>query len=91
MANKVKKVLQLQSTDQAKLVKLSIRTIFTQISRAIKRFCYLEQDEKDLLGEAAMTNAYNISHNVQDFLFFRGYKWTGMQKSKKKKKKKKCS
>merc|ERR1712061_340055 len=27
------------------------------------------------MGEPAMNNAVNICHNIQDFLFFRGYQW----------------
>ena len=30
-----------------------------------------------VLDEAAMENAYNICHNVQDLLYFRGFFWEG--------------
>ena len=46
------------------------------------------QREPDILDEAAMENAYNICHNVQDLLHFRGFKWAGEQTTKKKKGKK---
>ena len=39
----------------------------------------------DILDQAAMENAYNICHNVQDLLQFRGFQWEG-QKAKGKKK-----
>lgn len=42
--------------------------------------------EVDLMGEVAMANAYNISHNVQDFMYFRGLRWPRMPKKAKKKK-----
>ena len=42
----------------------------------------------DILDEAAMENAYNICHNVQDLLRFRGFKWPGADAMKKKKGKK---
>ena len=32
--------------------------------------------KKNLLGEAAMKNAHYISHNIQDFLWFRGFRYT---------------
>ena len=31
----------------------------------------------NVLDEAAMENAYNICHNVQDLLYFRGFFWEG--------------
>ena len=31
----------------------------------------------DILDDAAMVNAYNICHNVQDLLYFRGFFWEG--------------
>ncbi len=34
----------------------------------------------DILDEAAMENAVNICHNVQDLLFFRGFFWEGQNK-----------
>ena len=40
--------------------------------------------------QAAMENAYNICHNVQDLLVFRGFLWEGQkQKGKGKGRKKK--
>ena len=42
----------------------------------------------DILDEAAMENAYNICHNVQDLLHFRGFAWEGAPSKKKKKGKK---
>jgi len=30
-----------------------------------------------VLDEAAMENAYNMCHNVQDLLYFRGFFWEG--------------
>ena len=63
-----------------------------------------EEKDIDLFSESAMFNAYSICHNVQvdwsdwdslpamstvqDFMYFRGYRWQGMVKKKKKKKKK---
>jgi len=44
-------------------------------------------DKMDLFGEPAMNNAYLICHNVQDFLFFRGYAFPRAPKKAKKKKK----
>ena len=35
-----------------------------------------------VLDEAAMENAYNICHNVQDLLYFRGFFWEGSNKGK---------
>ena len=35
-----------------------------------------------VLDVAAMENAYNICHNVQDLLYFRGFFWEGSQKGK---------
>ncbi|XP_035712640.1 small lysine-rich protein 1-like [Folsomia candida] len=34
----------------------------------------------DVFGDAAMMNAYNISHSVQDFLNYRGFPWGGHKK-----------
>ena len=64
----------------------------------------VEEKDIDLFSESAMYNAYSICHNVQvcssdldylpkistiqDFMYFRGYRWQGMVKKKKKKKKK---
>ena len=64
----------------------------------------VEEKDIDLFSESAMFNAYSICHNVQvgrfdwdslpaistvqDFMYFRGYRWQGMVKKKKKKKKK---
>jgi len=48
----------------------------------------VEEKDIDLFSETAMYNAYSICHNVQDFMYFRGYRWQGMVKKKKKKKKK---
>ena len=31
----------------------------------------------DILDDSAMENAYNICHNVQDLLYFRGFFWEG--------------
>ena len=42
--------------------------------------------EVSILDEAAMENAYNICHNVQDLLYFRGFFWEGSDKNKKGKK-----
>ncbi|XP_027489122.1 small lysine-rich protein 1 [Corapipo altera] len=42
--------------------------------------------EVDVLGPAAMLNAYYISHNAAAFLEFRGYPWPGSPKKKGKKK-----
>ena len=39
-----------------------------------------------VLDEAAMENAYNICHNVQDLLYFRGFFWEGDKDKKKGKK-----
>ena len=47
-----------------------------------------EKKEPDILDEAAMENAYNICHNVQDLLHFRGFAWEGAPSKKKKKGKK---
>merc|ERR1719323_2143328 len=44
--------------------------------------------KEDLLGESAMNNAVNICHNIQDFLYYRGYPWDQENEPKKKKKKK---
>ena len=38
-----------------------------------------------VLDEAAMENAYNICHNVQDLLYFRGFFWEGSNKGKERK------
>ena len=43
----------------------------------------------NILDEAAMENAYNICHNVQDLLFFRGFFWEGDNKKGKGKGRKK--
>uniref|UniRef100_A0A0K2V5D3 Uncharacterized protein n=1 Tax=Lepeophtheirus salmonis TaxID=72036 RepID=A0A0K2V5D3_LEPSM len=43
----------------------------------------------DILDEAAIENAYNICHNVQDLLFFRGFYWEGQCKKGKGKGRKK--
>lgn len=42
-----------------------------------------------VLDEAAMENAYNICHNVQDLLYFRGFFWEGDNKKGKGKGRKK--
>lgn len=42
-----------------------------------------------VLDEAAMENAYNICHNVQDLLYFRGFFWEGDSKKGKGKGRKK--
>ena len=44
-----------------------------------------QKKEPDILDEAAMENAYNICHNVQDLLHFRGFAWEGAPSKKKKK------
>ena len=44
-----------------------------------------DDQDVDILDQAAMENAYNICHNVQDLLRFRGFQWEG-QKAKGKKK-----
>ena len=43
----------------------------------------------DILDQAAMENAYNICHNVQDLLHFRGFQWEGQKQKGKKKGRKK--
>ena len=43
----------------------------------------------DILDEAAMENAYNICHNVQDLLHFRGFFWEGQKQKGQKKGRKK--
>ena len=43
--------------------------------------------EVDILDDAAMENAYNICHNVQDLLRFRGFAWEGQSQKKKGRKK----
>lgn len=43
----------------------------------------------DILDEAAMENAYNICHNVQDLLFYRGFRWEGAKQKGKGKGRKK--
>ena len=43
----------------------------------------------DILDDAAMENAYNICHNVQDLLYFRGFFWEGDNKKGKGKGRKK--
>lgn len=43
----------------------------------------------DILDEAAMENAYNICHNVQDLLLFRGFFWEGQKQKGKGKGRKK--
>ena len=39
--------------------------------------------------QAAMENAYNICHNVQDLLLFRGFQWEGTKQKGKGKGRKK--
>ena len=39
--------------------------------------------------QAAMENAYNICHNVQDLLFYRGFRWEGAKQKGKGKGRKK--
>ncbi|CAL8138182.1 unnamed protein product [Orchesella dallaii] len=34
----------------------------------------------DVFGDAAMSNAYYICHNVQDFLYCRGFPWNASKK-----------
>ena len=36
----------------------------------------------DTFSAAAMENVYYISHNVADFLTYRGFKWVGGKKGK---------
>jgi hypothetical protein len=43
----------------------------------------------NILDEAAMENAYNICHSVQDLLYFRGFFWEGNSKKGKGKGRKK--
>ena len=43
----------------------------------------------DILDQAAMENAYNICHNVQDLLQFRGFFWEGQKQKGQKKGRKK--
>ena len=43
----------------------------------------------DILDDAAMENAYNICHNVQDLLQFRGFFWEGQKQKGAKKGRKK--
>ena len=43
----------------------------------------------DILDDAAMENAYNICHNVQDLLQFRGFFWEGQKQKGQKKGRKK--
>ena len=43
----------------------------------------------DILDQAAMDNAYNICHNVQDLLQFRGFFWEGQKQKGQKKGRKK--
>ncbi|TRY79975.1 hypothetical protein TCAL_07543 [Tigriopus californicus] len=38
------------------------------------------QHQVDILDKAAMENAFNICHNVQDLLYFRGFAWEGQNK-----------
>jgi len=45
--------------------------------------------EMDLFGAGAMNSAYLICHNVQDFLFCRGYRFPRAPKKAKKKRGKK--
>merc|ERR1712008_440529 len=45
-----------------------------------------KKGEVSVLDEAAMENAYNICHNVQDLLYFRGFFWEGDKDKKKGKK-----
>ena len=44
--------------------------------------------EVDILSQAAVINAYYISHDVTDCLGARGFPWDGAKKGRKKKKKK---
>ena len=43
----------------------------------------------NILDPAAMENAHNICHNVQDLLYFRGFFWEGQNKKGKGKGRKK--
>ena len=43
----------------------------------------------DILDAAAMENAYNICHNVQDLLQYRGFFWEGQKQKGQKKGRKK--
>ena len=45
--------------------------------------------EPDIMDAAAMENAYNICHNVQDLLQFRGFFWEGQKQKGQKKGRKK--
>ena len=61
-------------------IKLVIRLQAVKKTKAVKdRFDETGGNKKtvNVLDEAAMENAYNICHNVQDLLYFRGFFWEG--------------